>query len=64
MYPRMCMIDNEAANMSEIVNVGYGKKDRYYLENNFPILPAGNNSLVFFSSDKKGKKLNFTRVNL
>lgn len=64
MYPRMCMIDNETANMSEIVNVGYGKKDRYYLENNFPILPAGGNSLVFFSSDKKGKKLNFTRVNL
>lgn len=64
MYPRMCKIDHGAATMSDIVNVGYGKKDKYYLENNFPILPAGNNALVFFSSDKKGKELNFTKVDL
>ena len=66
MYPRVAKIDLATSELSDFTTLGYGKKEKYYLANDFPILPTtvGGDKLTFFGSDKSGKNIWFCRVNL
>ena len=66
MYSRIGEIDIEKAQLGEFKSIGYGKKEKNYLEPTFPILPTvvGGDKLTFFGSDKKGRNLWFCRVKL
>ena len=64
LYPRIATIDIESATISEFIQM-YNKKNRFYVNNDKPIIFIENRSkAVFFGADKKDENIWFSRVKL
>ncbi len=65
LYPRVATIDLESAKVSDFGTYGFSKKEKYYCDNNRPIILIENDEkAVFFGTDLKDKVLWFCRVKL
>jgi hypothetical protein len=62
-YPSVSKIDINATNIGEFVQFGQGKTD-FYLNNKYPLLPSGQNELIFLGESKSGKTLWFGKMPL
>jgi hypothetical protein len=62
-YCRVANIDIDKGAVSDFINLGQESKEKYYLYNDFPILPSNNSDkMTFFGADKSGRSIWFSRV--
>lgn len=62
-YARVANIDIANATIPDFIDLGQGGKEKYYLYNDFPILPSNNSDkMTFFGADRSGKTIWFSRV--
>ncbi len=64
-FPTLTKIDVNAKKVSDPLVLGLdGKKQKYFIDKSYPRLNVSEKQIVYFGSDKGGKTIWFSRVNL